>query len=317
MDNSRKEKYNKDESLEYILQNVNKSLSKFEEELLEPFDEPALPIVFIVGAQRSGTTLLMQLLIERFKVSYPSNFIARFWSCPFIGAKIYESFNIQHDSKSYRSDLGYTKGLEGPHEFGYFWKQWFPWLAYEEKNYDEIDYSRLQKELAAWQSVQNRPLVFKNIIYVSYHLKKIHEIFPNAFFLNISREDIYTIQSTYQSRLRLYNSEKKWFGIKPKIYEELLSLPAIDQIVRQVYHVKKDIRDQLKGIPNNRYLDIQYSELIESPDRILKQINKLVSNVYDFELNNEISPQLKNQNKRKVNEDIFNKIKERYNNYCL
>lgn len=313
----RRKEYVKEELLENILEEVNDQLAPLEADLLDTFEKPKLPIIFIVGAQRSGTTLLMQLLIHRFGLAYPSNFIARFWSCPYIGAKIYESFDFKEGKKSFVSDLGYTQGINGPHEFGYFWKRWFPWLAYEEAEYEKINYPLLQKELAAWQSIKNRPLVFKNLIYLTYHLNEIQDIFPNAFFLNIEREDIYTIQSTYQSRLRLYNSEEEWFGIKPKVYKEILSLPVIDQIVRQVCHIKKDIRRQLQQVPNNRYLNIQYSKLVKDPRKVLSQIKKMISVVYKLEINNEISSEMKNQNIRKIDKDIFETIKERYKNYVI
>lgn len=312
---SRRKKYEKEESLEHILEKVNERLSAVETDLLSSFERPKLPIIFIVGAQRSGTTLLMQLLIQKFKVGYPSNFTARFWSCPYIGAKIYESFDLSQDKKSFTSDLGYTKGLNGPHEFGYFWKQWFPWLAYEENKYDEIDYSQLKRELAAWQSINQRPLLFKNLIYLTGHIQKLHKLFPTAFFINIKRTPVYNIQSTYLSRLKLFNSEKEWFGIKPSKYSELKDMPIDQQIAGQVYHIRKEIQDQLQEIPSSKYVNISYESLITNPKEFLNHIENSLLRQYAKKGDINVPNQFPNENKRKIDKDLFDRFQSVYQKF--
>jgi len=136
-DGKRISKYKKDELEEKVLFEMNQTLYPKELELISNFTNPNLPIIFIVGAQRSGTTLLMQLMTSFFKLSYPNNFIARYWNVPFIGAVLYNSLSRNLNKKNnidLHSDLGYTSGLEGPHEFGYFWKKWFPWESWQKKN---------------------------------------------------------------------------------------------------------------------------------------------------------------------------------------
>jgi hypothetical protein len=313
-DNNRKKKYEKDESLEFVLEKVNERLSLLEKELLEQYEAPKLPIIFIVGAQRSGTTLLMQLLIQRYYLEYPTNFIARFWSCPFVGAKLYKSFDLT-PSKNLESDLGYTKDLSGPHEFGYFWKRWFPWLAFEKESYEEIDYSKLKKELAAWESINENPLVFKNIIHIPFHIKKIYKLFPKAFFLHIEREELYNVQSTYKSRLKLYGSENEWLGGKPRAYQELLGLPVFDQITGQVRHINQDINNQLQQIPRENYLQIKYSEMIADPATLFKSLENKISKIFNLKIRNITTAELTNQNVKRVDESLFVEMERAVENY--
>jgi len=311
----RVEKYHKDDVLESILTKMNNSLSEIERGFINEFKEPQKPLIFIVGSQRSGTTLLMQLLIQRYKLSYPSNFIARFWSCPYIGAKLYDSFRTKDTKSEYRSDLGFTEGLDGPHEFGYFWKKWFPWLAYEIAEYELINYTELRKELAAWQSVRNEPIIFKNLIYLTYHIQKIYQEFNNSYFLNIERDDIYTIQSSYLSRLKLFGKKISWFGIKPRNFEDIRELPPLEQVTAQVLNIKKDIRNQLNLIPENRHITIRYSDLVEDPNSVLLRVENLIGHKLEFKTNNDIPDQLTNANEEKVDSQLFNDMKRLLNEY--
>ena len=180
---NRKDKYKKIDIQEHVLEIMNKTLLPTEIELIEKFEKPKLPVIFIVGAQRSGTTLLMQLMTQYFELSYPNNFIARYWDTPYIGAILYKNIsnNLRENRIDLNSDLGYTKGLDGPHEFGYFWKKWFPWESWEDKKYGEIDYSVLQKQLGAWESVNGTPLIFKNVIQLNSNILQLKNIISKSF----------------------------------------------------------------------------------------------------------------------------------------
>jgi len=306
-DKDRAEPYKKNEIQEQILEIMNHSLYKEELELINKFDKPKLPVIFIIGAQRSGTTLLMQLISQLFEVSYPNNFIARYWNVPYIGANLYKSLikKSSENNLDLSSDLGYTKGLEGPHEFSYFWKKWFPWDSWEKKAYDKIDYSILQKQLAAWESVNNAPLVFKNLIQIDYNIEKLYSLFSNSIFIYLKRDLSFNIQSTYKSRIKLFDDETKWFGVKPINYLELTKLPVLEQITKQVICINNDIEDQLSNIPNKNVINIKYEDLIKD---YLCEINKIISltKLQKLEINNKI--ELKSANKVSIRNNIFNQI---------
>jgi hypothetical protein len=308
-DKDRAEHYKKNETQEQILEIMNQTLHKEELELINKFGKPKLPIIFIIGAQRSGTTVLMQLLSQLFDLSYPNNFIARYWNVPYIGASLYKSLtnNSSENNLDLTSDLGYTKGLEGPHEFSYFWKKWFPWESWEEKNFNKFDYSIIQKQLAAWESINNSPLVFKNLIQIDYNIEKLYSLFPNSIFIYLKRDLKFNIQSTYQSRIKLFNDETKWFGVKPSNYLELVKLPVIEQITKQIISINNDIEDQLSNIPNKNVININYEDLMKD---YLNEINKIVSLTSLEKLENNNKIELRSANKISVSDNIFNLISD-------
>ncbi len=306
LDNKRTSQYKKNATHENVLKSMNEALLPVEKQLVQNFSMPKHPIIFIVGAQRSGTTLLMQLIAQLFDVSYPTNFIARYWNAPYIGATLYKNLSsqLEHKELDLQSDLGYTKGLQGPHEFGYFWKRWFPWESWETPQYEKIDYSLLQKELSAWQSVNDNPLVFKNILDVSFNIKKMYGILPQVFFIHIKRKPEFVVQSTYLSRQKLFNDISVWMGLNPPEFKELLKLNNVfEQIAAQVYYSVKYIEKDLENVP---HLTISYEDLVNNTENILRNIelktgiNRIINKI----------PKLENTNKTKLPKEDFEEIKE-------
>ncbi len=296
-------KYKKNKVQESVLQLMNETLYPKESELIKEFDKPKLPIIFIVGAQRSGTTLLMQLITQLFEVSYPNNFIARYWNVPYIGAILFQNIFPDADTNNFdfSSDLGYTKGVNGPHEFGYFWKKWFPWEGREEKKYNEIDYSILQKQIAAWESVNKKPLVFKNIIDVSFNIDKLNNLFPNAFFIHIKRKPEYVVQSSYQSRIKLYGNPNEWLGLKPPEYNKIKNINNIfEQITAQVYYSQIFIDNNLQN-NNIKSITINYEDLVNNA----KEILSLIKQKTGIKQKTNKIPILKNTNKQKLTDKEF------------
>ncbi|AGF78957.1 hypothetical protein UWK_02418 [Desulfocapsa sulfexigens DSM 10523] len=308
---NRTEIYRKDRSAENLFEIMNKALISTEKEFIEGFDVPIHPVIFIVGAQRSGTTLLMQLMTQYFALSYPNNFIARYWDVPFVGAMLYKSLSkdIVVEKPNLNSDLGYTQGIEGPHEFGYFWRKWLPWESWEEKNDSQMDYTVFKKQLAAWESINNTPIIFKNLIQVDFNILTIKEILPNAVFIFLERDLVYNVQSTYQSRLRLFGDDREWFGVKPPRFHEYQKLPVLEQIACQIIDTNHAIREQLDKGGDCDAVTVSYENLILNPkaelDRIGKKLHlELKDNVDCFEA------EVTSGNSVKVDRAIFEKIEK-------
>lgn len=97
-------------------------------------DEPGLPPVFIIGAPRSGTTLLYQVMAARFQVAYSTNFLAMFYKASILGMALSQKLHGGDSSEpnTFQSHHGSTAGHAGPYEAGEFWYRWFPrgWHIY-------------------------------------------------------------------------------------------------------------------------------------------------------------------------------------------
>jgi len=303
----------KDPYIEKVFALMNESLIETEENLIDNFTSPELPIILVIGVQRSGTTVLTQALVSLFNLSYPTNLIARFWRAPYIGAMLNHSLRINDEKMLYSSTFGATSNVSGPHEFSYFWRHWFPesatnalpWMLSGQQQ------DLLRKHFAAWQSVRNEPLLFKNLLEVIPNIENLSTIFPTAVFLNIIRDDFFVIQSTYESKKNYGEEYKSWFGIKPKNYREIMEIddPLI-QSTEQVFYLKRDIAGSLSQIPKDRYLNIAYEDFMSSPEKIIGEIaTKIKINPWRRSDREHHDLNLESGNKVRLQKDQINIIK--------
>jgi len=265
----------KDKYLEEVMSVMNEQLSFIEGSLIKKFKTPELPVLFVIGVQRSGTTILTQALANAYNISYPSNLIARFWKAPYIGALLSKSLKVNEEEIQFNSFYGATKGINGPHEFSYFWRDWFPGSAENAKPYYLSDEQKvlINRHFAAWQSVDHEPLLFKNLLEIIPNIINVNEIFQTAVFVNIIREDFFTIQSTYESRKKYGGSYDSWFGVKPSNYKDVIRISdPLLQTVEQVFYTKLDIASSLKKLPDEKYINVYYEDFISNPGDVLNKI---------------------------------------------
>jgi Sulfotransferase family len=268
--------YRKDADTESLLTAVNRRLAQLEVELVARFELPRFPTLFVVGAPRSGTTLLEQLLLARFELGYVTNLAARFWMAPYVGSNlsVEVAYGLDTRGPAFESTFGATAGPGGPHEFGYFWRRWF---AYGETHdagdtaVRSVDGATLGQELAAIESVFDRPLVLKNPV-CSFHVGFLAQVIPGAIFVHCRREPLYAAQSLAESRVRYHGDRAAWFSIKPAEYKRLRDLPWPEQVVGQVYFTRAAIDRQFRTLAATRRLELDYETLCDAPEAELDRI---------------------------------------------
>ena len=272
--------YRKDPEQEERLKYLNVHFAPLERQLISNFDRPQLPIVFIVGAPRSGSTLLSQTLAQTGSFSYVTNFVARFWMAPYVGMLIEEAFDIRklERDQSFVSKFGVTEGWVGPHEFGYFWSRWFRFgetHQLDDKELEEIDLDALRKELAALESVYNKPLCFKYLPF-GLHIPFLAERFENSIFVLCRRQPIYNMQSVLLARSKILGDEAHWWSLRPKEYPNLLSASSYEQIAGQIYYTLKEIETSFSSLSPERFLRILYDDLCSHPREEMSRVIEAV-----------------------------------------
>jgi hypothetical protein len=232
MDNeSRTDAFRRNPNLEALIEKLNDMLHRRVESELDRFEAPRFPLILVIGGPRSGTTLMMQWLAASGCFAYPSNLIARFYKAPYIGAMIHEmllnpKYRYKNDFEdiqpytihsSFKSDLGKTEGLAAPNVFWYFWRRFFafddcPYL--DESKRQSADVSGFVKELAAIESVFERPFAMKGII-INWNLDYINRLFRNMLFIHVRREPAYQMASILKAREQFRGDRRLWWGFKP------------------------------------------------------------------------------------------------------
>jgi len=273
--------YFKDAAVETVLADVNEAIAPLESQLIAKFDQPRYPVILVAGPPRSGTTLVMQLLIASFKIGYVSNLMARCWKAPYIGALLAQELRRKKapQSADFTSELGATYGYEGPHEFGFFWQRWFPYNETHQTSPEglaSVDFGLFCRELAALESVFDTSLAFKNPIVFNLNMDTLAEVLPKAVFVICRREPLYIAQSVLLSREKRYADKASWVGVKPKEYTWLKDLAYPEQIAGQIYYTEKRIKESLSSIASHRHLIIEYETLCKDPMGEIERLRELV-----------------------------------------
>jgi len=273
-------KYAKNSDDELYFRALNEILPAFE--LPESNTEckvETLPIIYIVGAPRSGTTLLSQLLSRCLPVGYINNLSALFWSKPSVGIRISRAVLGSDYRKriSFKSKYGTTAGVEGPHEFGYFWRHWLK--LDESKNHKlskrhlgRLDRSGLKNALEnEILKTFTMPVVIKNVI-CGFQAKYLTELHPASLFVHIKRDPCAVGASILNARMQRYGSYNSWWSLKPSTYPFVPQpkSPA-EEVVRQIGGCISDFNSELSS-PGVKSIEITYENLCANPAKAIKNV---------------------------------------------
>lgn len=269
----------KDEAHERFLAHLNDWLARM------PLDEPVsagaadLPLVYVVGAPRSGTTLVSQLLAKYLDVGYINNLIARFWRRPIVGIRL-SAICLGPDARraiSLHSTHGVTPGLAGPHEFGYFWRYWFGLDRAATHHLMPHEVARVDAEALGRVLRQEilggfgRPTVFKNVI-CGFQAQLLTRIHPRSLFIHVTRDPLATGASILAARRARYGSYDAWWSLKPATFDTIRhAATAAEQVAMQVQDCRVEFAAEL-GSPGVHAMTLSYEDTCLGPEAQLERI---------------------------------------------
>lgn len=286
-DEKRKEEFRRNQELEKYLYEINGDLKICEEKLLEQ-EIRQYPIIFIMGAMRSGTTLMEQWLASTGEFAYPSNIISRFYGAPIMGSKIQRlltdsKYNFRNEIRdfdtniSFASNNGKTRGALEPNEFWYFWRRFLPDDLREYTSDDllkKVDIESMRHELWGIAQVFDKPLALKGMI-CNYHIPFLNEIFPKAIFIEIKRNRESHVRSVLEARKRQFGTYEQWYSFLIPEYEELSKISNPEtQVRRQIECIDRAVDKGLKKVPESKKLCIEYENFCMNPEQTYHEIRK-------------------------------------------
>ena len=283
-------------------------------------DQSAHAIYFIVGAPRTGSTLLSQILINAFQLGCQLNKVAKYYMAPLYG---YSNITLPKDGKglSLNSTLGNTDGGMNAHEFGFFWQYW---LNYEDDHQPSEDHLRrinvkgLQAKLNAISNFFGADILIKNQVYVNFIIEWIASNIKNSKFIFIRRDLSNSVESILNSRMQQYGNYEYWWSLQPRNYSQWMKLHPIEQVCHQVCYTNDKIKEQLSSIDDSRQITINYSELSENLSNTLMSMDSFFGKDPTSleKIQSQISVRTKDYNlpwsKEQVIESV-RKVKEIYN----
>jgi len=262
-------------------------------------------MIFILGSPRTGSTLIYQIMINVYNLFYFTNLTNNyFYKYPFLGSIISRPFIRD---VGFESDYGKTKGLFGPSEGSYIFKNWFG-------EYNEVFPSKKNHLITAFVNINkfiNKPIVIKNA-WNCFRIRALRSLIPDSKFIWIRRNIIHSANSDLKAR---YNrgGPYTWNSSLTYDYKKIQKKPYYEQVVEQQYSYNKTIENDLKKLCPNDYIEIWYEDICKDLNHQLKLIsnflkikNSKVNLSFEFKRQNIDDDFIKISNYVEININKFN-----------
>lgn len=281
VDQKLSKEFRKDATFEDILSSLNNCLAREEENIFQEQGD-IYPTLHILGAPRSGTTFVSQLILSYLPVGYINNLIATFWKAPIYGIELSEKLLGKEYKSDFKSVFGRTAAIREPHEFGYFWGYHLHYNDLQQKDSKHemvIDWSHLAKVINNMTYHFDAPIVFKSFL-LGFHAAKMVEKMSKTCFVYVKRNFLDNAFSILKLRKQLNGDENEWGSIKPKQYEMLKDLSVYEQIAGQILCMEHEYLCQLENVPKKNKAIFKYEDICSDPRNFLLKTGCLLSNHY-------------------------------------
>jgi hypothetical protein len=246
---------------------MNAAVFPYLDILFSPDSNEALkyPPLFIVGAPRSGSTLMAQVLTNAFDLGYLTNGHCKMFGAPALAERIFH-FLRKSQKSSYISFYGKTKGMSEPAECGNYWYRFFrkhP-ASVSISDVENKKMTAFRRSVAALLNAFDRPLLFKNL-YASLRIEPIYKYIPEALFVVTERDEISNAHSILRGRYDYFGNYNDWFSVPPVTVEKLKTLPPEQQAIEQIRHIHLMIYQSFLNIhlhPSKLFV-IKYEDFCE------------------------------------------------------
>ena len=236
------------------------------------------PCIFIIGAPRSGSTLLYQCITEYFDAAYIQNIHRTFYTNPAFAQRWIVPF-LKKPKTRFQSQHGQTQGLTAPSECAVYWYRFFrrkpQYIPAAQTDQDGV--KRLAFSLNRLCSqLKGKPLFVKNMNH-ALRLPSLLNAVPNALFIVTHRNERDTAISILNARKSIHGDYAAWWSMEPDTINEISSLPTDQQTVRQVKDIYNLIDQTRNDIGNSHFLDISHDDLTKNPQNVMHTIEKFLS----------------------------------------
>jgi hypothetical protein len=230
------------------------------------------PLFLIVGAPRSGTTLVYQLLARFCEVCYFTNLAALFPGAPLSASRLLGAW-FRQGRADFHSFYGQTAGLSGPNDAFELWNRWLGPDRYAVP--DELPPETIQSMrtcFAAWTNEFARPFLNKNNRN-TLCLTLLARALPETRFIVVRRDPFFVAQSLILARARIQGSKTYGWGLASRDTQALDEpLAYVDDVCTQVLAIERQLDQQLERIPPERVWQLSYEELCEHPGAQLLEL---------------------------------------------
>ncbi|MBC7967356.1 MAG: sulfotransferase [Fuerstia sp.] len=267
------------EAMRLVSRPWNSLLTSRERRLAQTAVSEVAPVILVVGAPRSGTTLVYQTLARYMDVTYFSNLTSLFPNAPLAGTKMFR-WLPRRQSADFRNFYGQTAGLGGPNDGFSVWNQWLGHDRYVPRTDLTIDEQRaMGRFFRVWCAVFGKPFLNKNNRNAGC-LNLLSQAIPQASFVVVRRNPLLVAQSLIHAREQVQGDKSVGWGLHSHSSDMSADpLAYVDDVCDQVLQIEAELDEQLKQLPQNRIVEFTYEGFCEAPDSTLRWIASRISGV--------------------------------------
>lgn len=256
----------------FAAQDVVKNI---EAELLElPRSDEAPQPVFILGAPRTGSTYLYQIVASNFHLPYFSNLTNDYFSStPIVGLAIQRGVATE---MIFSSQFGKTNGPFQPSEGSGPMRYWFGGGHPSQEVSNSILAGQEQHFIATLAACEtlyyDAPLLIKNS-WNCFRLPYLIRVLPEARFIWVKRDIRQASMSDLEARIITKGSPLAWNSATPSNLEQLRLRPATEQVVENQYEYNKAIAKSLARHPKIKWCELYFEDLVQEPAAVLDKLS--------------------------------------------
>ena len=231
---------------------------------------PRLPLVFVCGPARSGTTLVAQVLMRNLPVAYFTNLTAVFPRSPLTAERLFGRL-LPRRPPGYQSYYGKTRYWSGPSDALQLWDRW---LGEDRTAIPEAlappEQEAMRRFFGAFEAMTGRPLVAKNnSLNASAHL--VAEVFPQARFLCLVRDRVALAASLLRARREIHGTDRVPYGLAQA--QDRAADPLLD-VCRQVLFHEALAAQQVERLGPERFRLVGYEAFCRDPLALVRRVGE-------------------------------------------
>jgi hypothetical protein len=229
---------------------------------------PRLPLLFICGAPRTGTTLVEQVLIEHLPFAFINNLTAVFPRAPLTANWIFRPA-ARPPKTSYSSFYGRTRGFSAPNDGLHLWDRWFGTdrttvrtsLTAEEQ-------SNMRRFFGAMEQFFGKPILMKNNS-LNTCATVVADVLDSAFFICMTRDPLFLAQAQLMARLHIHGRADVPYGLRG---QPNTGSGVVEDVCRQVLFHSRAGQEQQTRLGPDRFWIIRYEEFCLNPSALVNDV---------------------------------------------
>lgn len=233
--------------------------------------EPRLPIVFVTGAPRSGTTVVEQLLGHNLPVAYLNNLTDLFPRAPIVAMRLFGRM-LRRRSAAYESYYGRVAGLAAPNDALKIWDRWWgPSRYVAPERFAPGTAAQMLRFFGACEAAFGRPLLCKNNG-LSTCASQLLRVLPTAHVIIVVRDPLYNAQSVLVAREKIQGSRDVGYGVDDPARTPTGD-PFVDVCAQVVYQQRRALQQQREMGPE-RLSVVRYEDVCRDPAAFVAHVGR-------------------------------------------